>query len=159
VLGVGALKRVLRARGRPVTRLANGFTAQLLEFAGEGREHRPRIYGTCVGICAPRSFPRDGLVRHSVPISTARTAAVSTTAAASALLEAVRAIHGLVATRLERNLGFFATTRTRGAEHFALAAAARTMTAAPAIMTTTHNCRRIRHRAVPYGRRDNPRSG
>src|ERR687888_2299729 len=46
-------------------------------------------------------------------------AGVPAASVATALLEAVRAIHRLVAARLERHLGFLAATRTGGAEHLA----------------------------------------
>ncbi len=45
---------------------------------------------------------------------------------------AVAAIHGLVAARLERNFRYAAALAARGFEHFALAAAAATVTAAAA---------------------------
>ena len=40
-------------------------------------------------------------------------------AGAALLLEAIVAVHWLVAAREERHLGLLATTRARGAEHFA----------------------------------------
>jgi hypothetical protein len=68
--------------------------------------------------------------RHSVPIPPARTAAISAAAVAAALLEAIRAVHGLVASRLEWDLRFFAAAGARRAEHLALTAPARTVPAA-----------------------------
>ena len=61
-----------------------------------------------------------GSARHSVPATAAGAAA----AAAAALLEAVGAIHGLIAARLERNLSLFPAARACRAEHLALPAAA-----------------------------------
>ena len=88
-----------------------------------------------------------------------RTAA--TAAAAAALLEAIRAVHGLVAAGLERDLSFLAAARARRAEHLALAARrpSRSRRHRRRRHTTSRSCRtRIRHRAGPCARRGNRRN-
>src|SRR5262249_44089312 len=57
-------------------------------------------------------------------------AAVAAAARTAALLEAVRAIHGLVVAGLERHLSLLAAAGTRRAEHLALSASAGAIPAA-----------------------------
>src|SRR5436305_3480 len=59
-----------------------------------------------------------------LPIALRMRAAAAATVAA-AVLEAIRAVDGLVAGGLEGDLGFFAAARARRAEHFALSTATR----------------------------------
>ena len=81
------------------------------------------------------SAQRDGFspaCRASGPFASALIAATSRTL----LLEAIRAVHGLVATWLERNAGLFAAARAGRREHLALAAAV-AATAATGVSATT----------------------
>src|SRR6185503_2516700 len=61
----------------------------------------------------------------------------SAAARAAHLLEAVRAIHGLVATRLEWNAGLTAAVAARRAEHLARAAATTAVSATAAVPAAT----------------------
>jgi hypothetical protein len=142
-LSIGAAVFAQGVWRRVFERHAIGFVAQLLEITHQcleamwiatvGTQHALRARVERARVFAWRlwsAFPRDGSAllspRHSVPAPTARAAAAAIPAAVvpASLLEAVRAVDGLVAARLERDLGFFATTRACGAEHLALAASA-----------------------------------
>src|SRR6185503_9829228 len=72
----------------------------------------------------------------------------SAAARAAHLLEAVRAIHGLVATRLEWNAGLTAAVAARRAEHLARAAATTAVSATAAVPAATTATARAACRTV-----------